>query len=108
VARLLAEGCRESDTPARYGGEEFAVVAPETTAQVAADFAERLRMSICARPLEVHGKAVEVTASFGVADNEGPKSPEELVQAADEALYRAKSAGRNCVKGLKTAPAAAP
>jgi len=108
VARLLADGCRESDTPARYGGEEFVVVAPETTAQAATVFADRLRTSICARPLEVRGKAVEVTASFGVADNEGPKSPEELVQAADEALYRAKSAGRNCVKGLKTAPAAAP
>jgi diguanylate cyclase (GGDEF)-like protein len=108
VARLLAKDCRESDMPARYGGEEFVVIAPETTAQAAADFAERLRRSICSRLLEVHGKAVEVTASFGVADNEGPKSPEELVQAADQALYRAKSAGRNCVKGLKTTPAAAP
>ena len=108
VARLLAEGCRESDTHARYGGEEFVVVAPETTAQAAADFAERLRTSLCARPLEVHGKAVEVTASFGVADNEGLKTPEELIQAADEALYRAKSAGRNCVMGLETTPAAVP
>jgi len=54
---------------------------------------------------EAYGKAVEVTASFGVADHEGLKTPEELVQAADEARYRAKSAGRNCVKahqeGLK-------
>jgi len=106
VARLLAEGCRESDTPARYGGDEFAIVAPETTAQAAVDFAERLRMSICSRPLEVPGKAVEVTVSFGVADNEGLKSPEELVQAVDEALYCAKSAGRNCVRGLSTAAAA--
>ncbi len=101
VARLLADGCRKSDMPARYGGEEFVVVAPENTAQAAFDFAERLRMSICARPLEVGGKAVEVTASFGVADHEGCKSPEELVHAADEALYRAKAAGRNCVKGCQ-------
>jgi diguanylate cyclase len=108
VARLLADGCRESDMPARYGGEEFVVVAPETTAQAATDFAERLRTSICSRPLAVHGKAVEVTASFGVADNEGLKTPEELVHAADQALYRAKSAGRNCVKGLENTPAAAP
>ena len=107
VARLLAEGCRESDVPARYGGEEFVVVAPETTAQAAADFAERLRTSICSGPLEVHGQAVNVTASFGVAGHEGLKSPEELVQAADKALYRAKSAGRNCVKGAEI-PAAAP
>jgi len=108
VARLLADGCRESDMPARYGGEEFVVIAPETTAQAAADLAERLRMSICFRPLAVRGKAVEVTVSLGVADNEGLKTPEELVQAADEALYCAKSAGRNCVKRLKTTPAAAP
>jgi diguanylate cyclase (GGDEF)-like protein len=108
VARLLAEGCRESDTPARYGGEEFAVIAPGTTAQAAASFAERLRKTICSRPLEVHGRALEVTASFGVADNQGPRSPEELVRAADEALYRAKSAGRNCVKGVETTAAAAP
>jgi diguanylate cyclase (GGDEF)-like protein len=107
VARLLAEGCRESDTPARYGGDEFAVIAPETTAQDAADFAERLRKRICSRPLEVRGKALEVTASFGVADNNGPKSPEQLVQAADQALYRAKSAGRNCVRELNTTAAAA-
>jgi diguanylate cyclase (GGDEF)-like protein len=108
VARLLADGCRESDMAARYGGEEFVVVAPETTAPAAAEFAERLRMSICSKPLAVHGKAVEVTVSFGVADHEGRKTPEELVQAADEALYRAKAAGRNCVKGVEVTPVAAP
>ncbi|MCY2931669.1 MAG: diguanylate cyclase [Planctomycetota bacterium] len=98
VERRLADGCRETDMPARYGGEEFVVVAPETAAQAAADFAERLRISICCRPLEAHGKTVAVTASFGVAGHEGLKSPEALVGAADEALYRSKAAGRNCVK----------
>lgn len=98
VAGLLAKGCRETDMPVRYGGEEFVVVVPETAAQAAAGFAERLRTGICAGPLEVHGKAIEVTASFGVADDQGRQSPEEIIQAADEALYRAKSAGRNCVR----------
>lgn len=107
VARRLADGCRESDMAARYGGEEFVVVAPETTAQAATDFAERLRVGISSRPLEVQGKAVEVTVSFGVAGQEGLKSPGELIQAADDALYRAKSAGRNCVKGAET-PVAIP
>ena len=107
VAHLLAGGCRESDMPVRYGGEEFVVVAPETTAQAAADFADRLRMSICSQPLQVHGKALSITASFGVAGNEGLKVPEELVQAADEALYRAKSAGRNCVKTAEAPTSAA-
>jgi len=107
VAGLLAEGCRESDMPVRYGGEEFIVVAPETAAEAATGFAERLRTSICLAPLEVHGQAIKVTTSFGVADNEGLKSPEELVHAADEALYRAKEAGRNCVKRLETPASAA-
>jgi diguanylate cyclase (GGDEF)-like protein len=97
VARLLAKGCRESDTPARYGGEEFAVVTPETTVDAAAQFADRLRKSICARPLQVHGKALDITASFGVAGHEGLQGPEDLVQAADDALYQAKEQGRNRV-----------
>ncbi len=110
VADLLAEGCRETDMPVRYGGEEFIVVAPDTDALAATGFAERLRASICLAPLEVHGQGMEVKVSFGVADSDGQNSPEELIQAADEALYCAKEAGRNCVKahqeGLKkpTAP----
>jgi len=98
VARLLAAGCRESDTLARYGGEEFVVVAPEIPLQGVTAFAERLRMNISSRPLTAYGRALAVTASFGVADSEGRKSAEELLQTADEALYRAKSAGRNCVR----------
>jgi len=101
VAQRLTGGCRESDMAARYGGEEFVVVAPETSPQAAVDFADRLRMSICSRPLQVHGKTLGITASFGVAGHEGLKAPEEMIQAADEALYRAKSAGRNCVRGRK-------
>ena len=107
VAQLLARGCRESDMPARYGGEEFVVVAPETTVDAAATFADRLRMSICSRPLQVHGKALDITASFGVAGHEGLQGPEDLVQAADDALYRAKSAGRNCVKTAEAPTSAA-
>ena len=108
VAGLLDDGCRESDMLARYGGDEFVIVAPETAPQSAADFVERLRTGICARPLEVRDKTVEVTASFGVAGNEGHSTPEEMIQAADQALYRAKSAGRNCVKGVESVTPAAP
>jgi diguanylate cyclase (GGDEF)-like protein len=104
VARLLAQCCRESDLPARYGGEEFVIVAPEITAAAAAGFADRMRMTVCAQPLAVQGKNLDVTLSFGVADNAGLASPQDLVRMADEALYRAKSAGRNCVSA-GTAPA---
>jgi diguanylate cyclase (GGDEF)-like protein len=106
VARLLLDGCRESDTPARYGGDEFVVLAPETPAPAAADFADRLRVSLCSQPLRVLGNALAVTASFGVASHEGLKAPEDLIRAADAALYAAKSAGRNCVRA-HTAPAPA-
>jgi two-component system, cell cycle response regulator len=98
VAHLLAKGCREADMPTRYGGEEFVIVTPETPPAAAVDFADRLRMDIGSQPLHIHGHTVDVTVSFGVAGNEGQASPEGLVQAADEALYLAKSAGRNCVK----------
>jgi diguanylate cyclase (GGDEF)-like protein len=91
VARVLADGCRECDMPARCGGEEFMVVAPQTAAPAAAEFAERLRTSISSQLVQVHGKAVEVTASFGVADNEGLTTPEELTQAVDDALYQARA-----------------
>jgi diguanylate cyclase (GGDEF)-like protein len=107
VAHLLARGCRESDTPVRYGGEEFVVVAPETTTHAAAELADRLRKSICSHPLRVHGRTLDVTASFGVAGHEGLQGPEEMVQAADDALYRAKSAGRNCVKTAEAPTSAA-
>jgi len=107
VAHLLAGGCRESDMPVRYGGEEFVVVAPETTADAAAGFADRLRMSICSRPFQVYGKALSITASFGVAGHEGLQGPEDMVQAADGALYRAKSAGRNCVRTAESPTPAA-
>jgi diguanylate cyclase (GGDEF)-like protein len=107
VAQRLRGGCRKSDMPSRYGGEEFAVVAPETTAQAAAELADRLRLSICSRPLQVHGKAMGITASFGVTGHEGLKAPEDLVRAADEALYRAKSAGRNCVRTAESPTSAA-
>ncbi|MFA6133484.1 MAG: diguanylate cyclase [Phycisphaerae bacterium] len=99
VACLMAACCRETDTPARYGGDEFAVLAPETPTKAAMDFAERLQKSVCSQPLTVHGNSVNVTVSLGVAGHEGINSPEELIHAADQALYLAKSAGRNCVMG---------
>ena len=102
VARIIAETCRESDLPTRYGGEEFVIVAPETNAVAAAGFADRMRMNICAQPLAVQGRNLDITVSFGVADNAGLTTPHELVKMADEALYHAKSAGRNCVKGGTT------
>ena len=97
VARTIARQCRESDLPARYGGEEFAVVVPNEGISGAVHLAERCRQAIEKVKLPTKGDAIRPTASFGVADAVGVPSAELLVDHADQALYRAKAAGRNRV-----------
>jgi diguanylate cyclase (GGDEF)-like protein len=98
VARVLRATSREIDEPARYGGEELAVVLPNTDLEGAYNLAERVRAGIegLTLPLLDGDGTLRVTASFGVATL--PGSAEDmrgLVAAADEALYRAKRAGKN-------------
>ena len=97
VAMAIVSQCRESDTPVRHGGEEFAILCPETDAEDAAKLAERCRAQIADARIQLGGSKVGVTVSFGVADSNGAKSPEEMIQAADDALYQAKQNGRNRV-----------
>jgi diguanylate cyclase (GGDEF)-like protein len=101
VADVLRRLSRDIDVPARYGGEELAVVLPETDLGGAVLLAERMREAI--EIMQVPGARgsdlLQVTASFGVAaapDN--GDLGEALVAAADEALYRAKRAGKNRVE----------
>ena len=89
LGSLLAELARETDQVARYGGEEFTVILPETDRQGGAEFAERLRAEIEERLM--------LTVSIGVAATEDFGSSEPLLEAADQALYAAKEAGRNRV-----------
>jgi diguanylate cyclase (GGDEF)-like protein len=106
VARFLAEAVRRTgDLVARYGGEEFAVLLPQTDLAGALQVAEQLREGVEA--LEIpHDAAPQgrITASFGVAalTPEPGQRPEILVEAADLALYRAKTEGRNrvCADGI--------
>ena len=93
IARL-----RKSDVVARYGGEEFVVILPETSKKNALEVAERMRQAIAEHHFQSHGKSVNVTMSFGVA--EYPKDSldrDSLVQCADLAMYKAKKSGRNRV-----------
>jgi two-component system cell cycle response regulator len=94
IVRTLREGTREQDVVARYGGEEFVVLLPATSAEASIILAERLRSKIEAIPWPKR----QVTASLGVATT-GPDIPNSsaLVEAADQALYRSKRAGRNRV-----------
>ena len=97
VAAAIAGQCRETDLPSRFGGEEFAIVVPGETASKALHLAERCRHEIAKACVAVQHEMVSVTASFGVADTNGVSSLGALMKRADEALYRAKAAGRNQV-----------
>jgi diguanylate cyclase (GGDEF)-like protein len=93
VALTLREAARVVDVPARYGGEEFAVVLPECDAEEAALVADRLRRAIAEA-----ATLVPITVSAGVATFPlHAASSAALIRAADDALYRAKDAGRDRV-----------
>lgn len=99
MAQILSSG-RNSDVVCRYGGEEFGVILPSTTLERAHEVAERYRSQIEDHRWNDQPDLI-VTGSFGVADLQFmPKgsTPEDLIKAADSALYRAKQAGRNRVE----------
>jgi diguanylate cyclase (GGDEF)-like protein len=91
-------------TPAyRYGGEEFVVLLTETPLDQAIDVAERLRRSIRSRSMVTQAGALEITASFGVAQ-QSPSSDRtawDVMQRADKALYEAKRKGRDQVQSME-------
>ncbi len=99
VAGLSSVEMRSYDCAARYGGEEFALVLPETSHDDAISIAERIRSRIQQHPFTGQLKGVRVTVSLGVATYPADfiTSIEDLIREADEALYRAKGAGRNRV-----------
>jgi diguanylate cyclase (GGDEF)-like protein len=89
---------RDVDVSGRIGGEEFAILLPETSREDAVLVAERMRRSLNAVPLAVsEQQSLTVAASFGVAELEPNQSGDELLRAADAALYRAKGEGKNRV-----------
>jgi two-component system cell cycle response regulator len=91
---------RGADLACRYGGEEFVVVMPDTSPEVAAAVAERLRAAIesTSFALKHSGQALSVTASFGIASRiASVLTPDQLMKQADLALYEAKNTGRNRV-----------
>ena len=100
VAGILRAGLRTSDVLCRHGGEEFAILLPETPPSRSIGVAERLRAQLAESSIPIReGGDVRITASFGIAgaDRVGDDTIDDLLRSADQAMYRAKAAGRNCI-----------
>ncbi|WP_305043591.1 sensor domain-containing diguanylate cyclase [Geoalkalibacter sp.] len=100
LARKIESLTRRTDVVARYGGEEFAVVLPETDAKGVGVLAQRLRRGIEQLPIATDAGELRITVSVGATcydAEQGLCCKDELIEAADAALYAAKRAGRNQV-----------
>lgn len=101
TAARLRGNMRPYDQVGRYGGEEFLVVLPNCELEQAKNQAERMRHKLQIAAMQIDGNDLFVSASFGVTVSvPSERDPSLFVRVADEALYRAKAAGRNCVQTL--------
>ena len=96
LAKILKEYTRDIDIAGRWGGEEFMIICPETNIKGVNKLAHLLKEKI-----ETYNfpEVRNITASFGISQFRIKDSPDDLILKADEALYKAKNAGRNCVRG---------
>lgn len=103
VAQALEQSCREQDLVARFGGEEFVCLVVDADAATIASLAERMRLRVeSIAPRQLGNDQQGLTISLGMVSRV-PSSGDQatdLLSAADEALYKAKRTGRNCVRGL--------
>jgi two-component system cell cycle response regulator len=102
IGRVVREVVRDSDIPARYGGEEFAVLLPHTAIEGALEMARRLALAI--RELRFESlKSRPITVSTGVSTfmNNNLLSYDELVRLADQAMYQAKTAGKDRISVVR-------
>lgn len=100
MAGVILSSIRDTDAVARYGGDEFVVVLPDTQIDLAGTVAQRLREKIeCHFFHAGRNLKLSLTASFGVAAfPEHASSPQQLIAAADTAMYEAKAANKNCIR----------
>jgi len=100
IAQLLKESTRKQDIVGRWGGEEFILMYPKTNLQGALIVTEKIRKSIDDAEFEYDGKKIHATITFGVATYDKKMDIDECIKIADEALYKGKKRGKNCVVGL--------
>ncbi len=105
LARRIRDSVRANDVVGRYGGEEFAILLPDTDMEGARELAERLRRTVAAAPVHHGETALHCTVSVGCAGATHLQDMDSLLNRADDALYRAKAAGRD--RTVCDAPAAA-
>ncbi|VVP37384.1 hypothetical protein PS865_04682 [Pseudomonas fluorescens] len=98
IATVLRKRLRGSDFIARFGGEEFVLLLPATPPAVGAKLLETLRAAIEACPFHFKGERVTITISMGLASFKVGEHSDLVLKRADQALYRAKNAGRNRVE----------
>lgn len=98
ISGVIKDNIRQIDFAGRYGGEEFAVVLPETDMKQAKFVAERIRRYVELKHIKAYDEELKVTISIGIATfPDDTSNIEKLIDQADQALYRAKQAGRNKV-----------
>jgi diguanylate cyclase (GGDEF)-like protein len=98
VAKAIQSSARRQDNISRIGGEEFLLVCHDADPRTALLAAERLRKMVSALKISTAGLEIQLTVSIGVGNREpGMTDPDQMVQAADRALYAAKNAGRDRV-----------
>lgn len=98
VSGLIRAGLCESDLACRWGGEEFLLVLHDCSEADALVLADTIRRRIADCPLSTIGEALAVTVSAGITTWRAEDTPETIVERADQALYAAKHAGRNCAR----------
>ena len=98
IAKILRRNLRETDIGGRYGGEEFAVILTDTNAEEAKIFAERIRKVVERTQILFNDFEFQFTISLGIAEYSGAlETHQKWIEAADAALYKAKTSGRNQV-----------
>lgn len=98
TAIIIRSNCRSTDIPARYGGEEFCIILPETNRNNALIVAEKIRNSVKDNIFIHFDNRVQITISLGIAEfPSNALNKDNLIQAADKALYISKETGRNRV-----------